>query len=70
MARSPLLPQAKPPRWRRRGLRGAGLLIAALVVAGLLVFALSRLNLHRIGHALVTASPGWIALGPFLTRIS
>ena len=70
MAGSPPLPQAKLPRWRRRSLRGAGLLIAALVVAGLLVFALSRLNLHRIGHALVTASPGWIALGLLLMGAS
>ena len=47
---------ARPPRagdgsccWRSR-------------VAGLVVFALSRLNLSRAGHALITASPGWIAL--------
>jgi phosphatidylinositol alpha-mannosyltransferase len=39
-----------------------GLAVAALLLAGLLAFALSRLGLHRIGHALVTASPGWVAL--------
>ena len=39
-----------------------GLLVAIVLLAGLLAFALSRLGLHRIGHALVTASPGWVAL--------
>ncbi len=37
-------------------------MLAVLVVAGLVVFAVLRLNLHRIGHALITASPGWIVL--------
>jgi phosphatidylinositol alpha-mannosyltransferase len=53
----------KPPRTPRRfGRRRVGLLIATVLLAGLLAFALSRLGLHRIGHALVTASPGWVAL--------
>ncbi|HEX4563729.1 MAG TPA: lysylphosphatidylglycerol synthase transmembrane domain-containing protein [Solirubrobacteraceae bacterium] len=53
---------------RRRGrlLRGGGLrprsrigaLLAALIIAGLVAFALTRLNLHRVGHALITASFG------------
>jgi phosphatidylinositol alpha-mannosyltransferase len=52
-----------PPSTRRRfGRRRVGLLIAAVLLAGLLAFALTRLGLHRIGHALVTASPGWVAL--------
>jgi phosphatidylinositol alpha-mannosyltransferase len=52
-----------PPSTRRRfGRRRLGLLVAALLLAGLLAFALTRLGLHRIGHALVTASPGWVAL--------
>jgi phosphatidyl-myo-inositol alpha-mannosyltransferase len=37
------------------------MIIAALLLAGLLAFALSRLGLHRIGHALITAKPGWVA---------
>ncbi|HEX3909368.1 MAG TPA: lysylphosphatidylglycerol synthase transmembrane domain-containing protein [Solirubrobacteraceae bacterium] len=49
-----------PRRWIKH--RRAGLLVAAVLLAGLLAFALSRLGLHRIGHALVTASPGWVAL--------
>ena len=33
-----------------------------MVLAGLLAYALSRLGLHKIGHALVSAKPGWVAL--------
>lgn len=47
-----------------RLLRGAGgrsrsrlgAVLAALIIAGLVAFALTRLNLHRVGHALITAS--------------
>ncbi|HEY2719343.1 MAG TPA: hypothetical protein VGI52_06915, partial [Solirubrobacteraceae bacterium] len=49
-----------PHRWTRH--RRTGLIVAAILLAGLLAFALSRLGLHRIGHALVTASPGWVAV--------
>jgi len=34
------------------------------------VFALSRLGLHRIGHALITATPGWVALAFALMALS
>ncbi|MGA2319160.1 MAG: lysylphosphatidylglycerol synthase transmembrane domain-containing protein [Solirubrobacteraceae bacterium] len=54
-----------PPRSRGHS-RGAGAILAAIILAGLVVFALSRLELHRIGHALITATPGWIALGLLL----
>ena len=63
-------PQTLPPkRRRRRLLQGAdgrprsrlGALLVALVVAGLVAFALTRLNLHSVGHALITASFGPIA---------
>jgi phosphatidylinositol alpha-mannosyltransferase len=40
------------------------------LVAGLVVFALLQLNLHRVGDALVTASPGWIVLALALMAIS
>jgi phosphatidylinositol alpha-mannosyltransferase len=56
-------------RLRRRWSRAAGAL-AAIFVAGLLVFALSRLGLHRIGHALLTATPGWVALALVLMACS
>jgi phosphatidylinositol alpha-mannosyltransferase len=53
-----------PPRALSRGvLTRTGLIAAALLVAGLVALALSQLHLHRIGHALITAKPGWIALG-------
>jgi phosphatidylinositol alpha-mannosyltransferase len=50
------------PPSRRAGRRRVGVIVAAVLLAALLAFALSRLGLHRIGHALVTASPGWVAL--------
>jgi phosphatidylinositol alpha-mannosyltransferase len=42
--------------------RRAGLVVAIVLLAAILVYAISRLGLHRIGHALVTASPGWVVL--------
>ena len=53
----------KPPLRARRTLlrRSAAVLLVALVIA-LVVFALMSLDLHRVGHALITASPGWILL--------
>ncbi len=54
------------PRLRRR----AGIAIALLLLAGILVFALSRLGLHRIGHALASASPAWILLALVLMGLS
>jgi phosphatidyl-myo-inositol alpha-mannosyltransferase len=62
-----------PDKVRRRlrlDWRHAGILLAALLVAGLVIFALSRLGLHRVGHALITASPGWIALALLLMGAS
>jgi phosphatidylinositol alpha-mannosyltransferase len=50
--------------------RRAGLVIAVLVLAGVLVYALSRLNLNRVGHALITATPGWIVLALALMGLS
>jgi phosphatidyl-myo-inositol alpha-mannosyltransferase len=51
-------PQSTPPSRRRR----LGIVLGAIALAALVVFALSRLDLPRIGHALITATPGWIAL--------
>jgi phosphatidyl-myo-inositol alpha-mannosyltransferase len=47
-----------------------GVLVAALIVAGLVAFALTRLNLHRVGHALITASFGPIAAALALMALS
>jgi phosphatidyl-myo-inositol alpha-mannosyltransferase len=49
--------------------RRVGLIVAAILLAGLLAFALSRLGLDRIGHALITARPGWVA-GAFVLMAS
>jgi phosphatidylinositol alpha-mannosyltransferase len=42
----------------------------AILLAGLLAFALSRLDLSRVGHALITATPGWVALAFVLMSLS
>jgi phosphatidylinositol alpha-mannosyltransferase len=44
--------------------------LIALLLAALIVYALSRLNLGRVGHALITATPGWIALAFALMALS
>jgi phosphatidylinositol alpha-mannosyltransferase len=48
----------------------AGLAIVALLLAGVIFYALSRLNLGRVGHALITATPGWIVLALALMGLS
>ncbi len=45
-------------------------LAALILLVALVVFALSRLELHRIGHALITATPGWIVLALVLMALS
>ncbi len=66
----------EPPRVQRQSRlpssarARAVVLLAAILLAGLVVFALSRLELQRAGHALVTASPGWIALALVLMALS
>jgi phosphatidyl-myo-inositol alpha-mannosyltransferase len=54
--------ETPPPAHRRFGPRRVGLLVAVVLLGGLLAYALSRLGLHKIGHALVSAKPGWVAL--------
>lgn len=48
----------RPPRVGRR----LGIVILALLLAGVIAAAVSSLELNRIGHALITASPQWLAL--------
>jgi phosphatidylinositol alpha-mannosyltransferase len=57
-------------RSRRPVLRRLGVALVVVVLAGLVAFALSRLELQRVGHALVTASPGWIALALVLMPLA
>jgi phosphatidylinositol alpha-mannosyltransferase len=51
-------------------MRRVAIVVTLLLVAGLVVFALLRLDLHRTGHALITAEPGWIALALVLMALS
>jgi phosphatidylinositol alpha-mannosyltransferase len=63
------VPENHPARRRLSLGRPAGVIVA-IVFAGLLVFALSRLEWSRIGHALITATPGWVALALVLMALS
>jgi phosphatidylinositol alpha-mannosyltransferase len=63
-------PENVPLRSRGPMLRRVGVVLLVLVLAGLVAFALSRLELGRVGHALVTASFGWIALALVLMSLA
>ncbi|MEA2226262.1 MAG: phosphatidyl-myo-inositol alpha-mannosyltransferase [Solirubrobacteraceae bacterium] len=63
-------PGNPPPAHRSARRRRTGLIVAAILLAALLAFALSRLGLHRIGHALISAEPGWVALAFLLMACS
>lgn len=55
-------PPAPAPHARGSRRRRAAAVAVAILLVALIVFGLTRLNLARIGHDLVTASPGWIVL--------
>ena len=44
--------------------------MAAILLAAILAFALSQLGLHRVGHALASAAPGWVLLALALMSLS
>ncbi len=48
-------------RRRLRVPRRVAMAVGLVALAGLAVYGVSRLGLHRISHALVSARPGWIA---------
>jgi phosphatidyl-myo-inositol alpha-mannosyltransferase len=50
--------------------RRVAAIVAVVVLGALLAFAISRLDFERIGHALITASPGWLALALALMAAS
>jgi phosphatidylinositol alpha-mannosyltransferase len=54
----------------RVALRRLAVLVTVVLLGGLVAFAISRLNLRRVGHALITASPGWIVLALGLMGLS
>jgi phosphatidyl-myo-inositol alpha-mannosyltransferase len=59
---------ATPKRHRTR--RRAGLLVGALLLTAVLALAVSRLSLHRVANALISASPGWLVLALALMMLS
>ncbi len=63
-------PENPPVRSRGPALRRVGVALVVIVLAALVAFALSRLELQRVGHALVTASPGWIVLALALMSLA
>jgi phosphatidylinositol alpha-mannosyltransferase len=63
-------PENRSARRRLRTGRRTGITLAAILLGGLVVFALSRLDWSRIGHALITATPGWVALALVLMALS
>lgn len=56
--------------WRQRRARRLGVVALAALAAAVVVFALLKLNIPRVGHALISASPGWVALGLALMMLS
>ncbi len=71
MTDTPPPPSQKPaPARVSRGRQRAALALLALVIAGLVVFALTRLNLSHVGHALINADPWWIVLAVALMGLS
>jgi phosphatidyl-myo-inositol alpha-mannosyltransferase len=64
-------PSENPALQRRRvGFRRVGVLLTVILLVGLVVFAVSQLNVKRVGHALITASPAWIVLALALMGLS
>jgi len=63
-------PENAPVRSRGPTRRRLGIALVAILLAGLVAFALSRLELRRVGHALITATPGWIALALVLMSLA
>jgi phosphatidylinositol alpha-mannosyltransferase len=51
------------------GKRGV-IVLGAILLAGVVALALAQLNLPRVGHALITATPGWVALALVLMALS
>jgi phosphatidylinositol alpha-mannosyltransferase len=63
-------PQSSVPSPPRRARRRAAIVLLALLLGGLVAFALTRLDLSHVGHALINADPGWIVLAVALMALS
>jgi phosphatidyl-myo-inositol alpha-mannosyltransferase len=71
MADTPPPPSRTPaPARGGRARRRTGIALLALLLAGLVGFALTRLNLSHVGHALINADPAWIVLAVALMAFS
>jgi uncharacterized membrane protein YbhN (UPF0104 family) len=46
------------------------MVLGAAAIVATVVFALSRLDIHRVGNALTSARPGWLALALALMMAS
>jgi phosphatidylinositol alpha-mannosyltransferase len=71
--RPPRVHPPKPKDARRKRavpLRRTAVVLAIVLLGGALAFALWRLGLHRVGAALATARPQWIALALALMALS
>ena len=55
---------------RGRALRTAVALVGLLALGGLVAFAVVQLHIGRVGHALISATPGWIVLALALMGLS
>lgn len=51
-----------PPVSRRRPGKRVVLVLVVVVLVAIVALAVSSLNLPRVGHALITATPGWLVL--------
>jgi phosphatidylinositol alpha-mannosyltransferase len=59
-----------PVRSRGPTLRRVGIAAAAVALAAVAVYALLNVDFQRIGHALITAAPGWILAAVALMAVS
>lgn len=58
------------PQNRRLPVARLGIAVGAILMVAVLAFAIARLDLHHIAHALFSASPGWIVLALALMMLS
>lgn len=59
-----------PPPHRRHVSKRVSVAVAVVLLVGVVVFALTRLDLSRAAHDLVSASPGWLVLALALMMLS
>jgi phosphatidylinositol alpha-mannosyltransferase len=70
MGSAPGVPKQRRPHRSKLRARYAAVPLLGLAVIGIVLFALSQLDLHRIGHDLVSADPAWLGLALVLMALS